>query len=259
MTKLILLLCTAGMSLAEGMAQQTGRMETDRPDQTECPFITRKGWIQAETGFSVEQENGLTTLVHPSVLWKYGLSTKFELRLVTEINSVETASLVAPGNEVIRGVIPVKAGGKLFLQNEKGLLPETSLLFHFAPAKLGSKNFHTKKWAADFRFSMQHTLSEKTGLGYNLGAEWNGFDNSPAWIYTIAPGFNLGKNGYAYAELFGQVKKGELPQHSFDGGLAWYLSDNLKADISSGVGISKAASDWYIAAGLSVRFRCRNR
>ena len=32
--------------------QQTGRIETDRPDQTECPFIVKKGYIQAEMGFN---------------------------------------------------------------------------------------------------------------------------------------------------------------------------------------------------------------
>ena len=61
-------------------AQKVGRMETDRPDQTESPEIVRKGWMQTEIGFNIEKDNKLTTLVHPTILWKYGLSKRFEFR-----------------------------------------------------------------------------------------------------------------------------------------------------------------------------------
>ena len=40
-------------------SQQTGRMETDRPDQTEAVYITKKGFIQAEIGFNKERFLGL--------------------------------------------------------------------------------------------------------------------------------------------------------------------------------------------------------
>ena len=46
MIKLLLftLLITGKLSFA----QQAGRMETDRPDQTESPEIVKKGWMQAK-------------------------------------------------------------------------------------------------------------------------------------------------------------------------------------------------------------------
>lgn len=40
-------------------AQQEGRIETDRPDQTECPFIVKKGYIQMEWGFNRQIESGI--------------------------------------------------------------------------------------------------------------------------------------------------------------------------------------------------------
>lgn len=36
-------------------AQQTGRMDTDRPDQTESVSITKKDYLQAEIGFNKEK------------------------------------------------------------------------------------------------------------------------------------------------------------------------------------------------------------
>ena len=239
-------------------AQQEGRMETDRPDQTESPFITKRKYVQAEFGFNVERYAGLTTIVHPTTLWKYGACKRFEFRLITEFVSVETPILIPDGNDVISGLQPIRVGGKISLWEEKGLLPKTGLLFHVAPAKLGSRKFHTEKWAPDFRFTFQTSLSENVGLGYNLGAEWDGESNIPYWVYTFAPGFNLGQKWYGYIEAFGAFRKHEMPQHYIDGGLAYYTSDNSKIDISSGFGLTENATDWYGAIGFSFRFRLRH-
>jgi Putative MetA-pathway of phenol degradation len=235
------------------IAQETGRMETDRPDQTESPFITKQKYIQTEIGFASAKLYGIKTLLHPTMLWKYGLSKRFELRLLTELGSVKTPLSIPDGNDFITGIFPVEVGGKLALWEEKGLLPKIAFLFHTAIPKAASKEFQLDKWASEFRFSMQHTLSENVSLGYNLGAEWIGFSSIPYWIYTLSSGFNLGKKGYAYIEVFGAVKNNEAPHHSFDSGFGYHINENVKLDISGGINIVNSAD--YIAAGCSFRFR----
>lgn len=234
--------------------QDSSRMETDRPDQTESPFITRLHYIQAEIGFNLEKDNGLTSIVHPTVLWKYGVAKRFEFRLITEFRSTETFLLIPQGNEIETGLLPLKVGGKMSLWEENGLLPKTALIGHVAFPKLAGKFYQANKIAPEFRLTMQHTISKTIGLGYNFGPEWDGFTNEPAWIYTIAPGFNLGKNGYMYVELFGEFKQNEAPVHNLDGGFAYYLSDNTKLDISSGFNL-KDSKQYYIALGFSFRIK----
>ena len=240
-------------------AQQQGRMETDRPDQTESPFLTKQKYIQGELGFNYEKTQGLRTFVHPTALWKYGISKKFELRLITELISAETVLQIPPGNDFISGLLPVQLGGKLALAEEKGLLPKTSLIFHIAAPEIASKKFKATKWAPNFRFVMQNTLTENIALGYNLGAEWDGETNTPSWIYTFAPGFNIGKKWYGYIEAFGSLRKNEKPQHAVDGGIAYYFSDDSKIDFSGGFGLSKEAIDHYVAIGYSFRFNTKKK
>jgi len=84
--------------------------------------------------------------------------------------------------------------------------------------------------------------------------EWGRFDEAPAYVYTLTTGFNLGENWYAYIEAFGSAWKSESPEHSVDGGLAYYINDDFKVDISSGFGINKKAQDNYVAVGTSFRF-----
>jgi hypothetical protein len=252
MKKIILLNTFILLTLA-AMAQQEGRMETDRPDQTECPFIVKYKFIQAEIGFNYEKEAGLKSLVHPTILWKYGATKKFEFRLITELNSIETALQIPAGNKTETGLLPVQIGGKIAFWEEKGLLPKTSLIFHVASPRIASKKFRYDKWAPNFRFTMQHSLADNIGLGYNLGAEWDGFSNKPVWIYTFAPGFNIGERWYGYIEAYGGVRKGDQPNHGIDGGLAYYVSDNVKLDISGGFNIINSPN--YVALGCSFRFK----
>lgn len=187
--------------------QRRKRIDTDRPDQTESSYLVPKGFFQGEFGFNIENNKQLKTIVHPTGLWKYGINKRIELRLITELISVETPLLIPEGNTVITGLVPVQIGSKISLWEEKGVLPKTSLIFHVGIPALSSSKFKTPHLAPNFRFTMSHTLSERIGLGYNIGAEWDGFDKTPEWIYTFAPGFNMGKNWYGYVELFGAIKK----------------------------------------------------
>jgi hypothetical protein len=110
------------------------------------------------------------------------------------------------------------------------------------------------KVAPNFRFTMQNSLGKNAALGYNIGAEWDGYSNKPTWIYTFAPGLNIGERWYGYVEAFGFINNEGPPQHSLDAGIAWYASNNFKLDFSGGFGISDAAPPYYVSVGASVRF-----
>lgn len=228
-------------------------METDRPDQTESPFITKYRFFQIEVGLGVGREEGYSTLVVPTILWKYGLLKKLELRLITEINAVHVPPIVPNGNEINTGLMPVQIGGKLSLFEEKNFLPKTSLIFHLGIPKAATRKFQASKWSPAFVLTMQNTVSEAIGVGYNVGTEWDGETDTPYWIYTISPGFNIGRRWYSFIELFGAARKNESPQNSIDGGVGYYINDNVKLDASGGLGISKAAVDYFFGAGFSFR------
>jgi len=136
-------------------AQQTGRMDTDRPDQTESVSITKKDYLQAEIGFNKEKYGTGFTWVHPTALWKLGLNSRFELRLITEANTLKS------GPTKISGLVPTQIGGKIALWKEKGIIPQTSLIFHTGIPALGSTTFKTPFLSPNFRFTLQHTFTDR--------------------------------------------------------------------------------------------------
>ena len=47
------------------LGQDLPSIQTDRPDQTECPFITPRSYFQFENGFSYEKNTSdLTTILN---------------------------------------------------------------------------------------------------------------------------------------------------------------------------------------------------
>lgn len=233
---------------------QPGRIDTDRPDQTESAVTMPKKWVQFELGLQVQKNISTENeYLLPTLLTKYGLTKKIELRLITSLKRYQ--AIQSNGATVYEnGIEPVLAGVKVALAEEKNWFPKTSLLFHLVLPTIASQHLKADKLAPHLLLSMQHSIAKNMGLGYNLGAEWDGYTNEPGWIYSISPGFDLGEKWYTYIEAFGVVSKTAAPQHNIDGGLAYYINPNFKTDISFGYGISRTAPLWYLALGASIRF-----
>jgi hypothetical protein len=237
---------------SRAFSQEPERIDTDRPDQTESVFTVPKKYFQAEFGFGKENFGEMNYhLTHPGFLLKYGLTKKMELRL--EGNFISEYIHVIPETKSTVFLEPVEIGTKIALLEEKGLRPKTSLILHLGLPFTGTEFDGGQNFFPSFRFAFQNSLSQQAGLGYNLGAGWDGYDRKPVWLYTLSPNCNIGKRWYAYIELFGFIKTGELPQHALDGGLAFYTSSNTKLDFSGGIGLGPNPLRNYLALGFSFR------
>lgn len=225
-------------------------IQLDRPDQTECPFITPKKYIQVENGFTYENLNIQSkSYSYPSTLWKYGINDKFELRLITELVTEKKLG------DTKTGLMPITVGFKTALLEEKGLLPKTSFIGHITTSKIGSREFQTKYIAPSFRFTMQHTLTSKISLAYNLGMEWNGEDAQPTNIYTLTTGLALTEKLGYYIEFYGFMQTMNRPDNRFDTGFTYLINNNFMIDFSGGIDWSENSPKNYFSFGLSYRFK----
>jgi hypothetical protein len=231
-------------------AQST--IQTDRPDQTECPFITPVGFIQAENGFTYENiDKNNKSITLPTILWKYGVNKNVEFRLITEANTINSYS------NKVSGFVPTIIGFKVTVSEERGIIPATGFIGHLAIPNVASAKFKASYYAPSFRFNMQHTLSNKFTLAYNLGAEWNGETPEPSFIYTLTSGISITEKLGAYIELYGFAPQNQLADHRADGGFTYLITNDVMVDISAGFGITKLSADNYFALGFSYRFNTK--
>lgn len=242
---------TLNLWICVGAIAQTERIDTDRPDQTESALTVPEKFLQGEFGFGIENFRSEDyDLIYPAFLLKYGVAKKIELRL--EGNFLSHYLHFIPNTKTKTLFDPIQLGTKMVLFEEKGVVPTTSLIAHVCLPFTSAQYDGQQKIFPTFRFVFQNSLTKNLGLGYNLGGEWNGYDGTPAWIYTFSPNFNIGKKWYAYIEAFGSLFRNKW-QHALDGGFAYYISNDTKIDLSGGFGLGSSQLKNYISIGFSFR------
>lgn len=231
-------------------AQEISNIQTDRPDQTETPFTVPKYHFQSENGFNYEKVNDSeTSLLFPAMLFKFGLTETFEFGVISELTSQKfnTASTA--------GLTPLTLRVKQNICKEKGIIPTTSFIGYLGFPNASSKSFKTTYFAPAFRFTMQHTLSEKLSLGYNLGAEWDGETPEPSFLYTLTTGISITNKVGAYIELYGFTPQKSKADHRADGGFTYLVKKNIQLDLSGGIGLSQNSPDYFGSFGFSFRLK----
>ncbi|WP_235537741.1 transporter [Sediminicola sp. YIK13] len=233
-----------------------GTIVTDRPDATEAPTLVPKGFLQVETGGFYESldDNNVKTerTVYNTTLLRYGLLDNMELRVGWNLETRQTTigGLGTVGE--LNGFSPLLLGVKVGIAEEKNGAPEIGLIGHLFLPFTASDDFKPQTTGADFRFAFSHTLSDKSNLSYNVGAQWG--DDSPelAYIYTVAFGHSITKKFGFYVELYGDFPENTTANHFFDTGITYLLQPNIQLDATIGKGITDD-QDILLSAGVSFR------
>jgi len=231
---------------------------TDRPDATESPQTVPAGFLQYEGGFMYSNDkagsNGSEKLVYNTGLFRLGLLDNLELRLGYNVLNEKREILKGVFSpREFSGIDPMLLGFKVAIRQGEEGKANLGVLGHVYLPFTASKDFRPDTTAADFRFLVSHSLSEKSSLSYNLGAQWGADSSEIAYIYTLAYGFALSSKWSYYAEVYGDFPEKSKANHSWDTGLTYLLSNAVQLDVTIGSGINTNQTI-LLAAGLSVRF-----
>ena len=252
---LLLSLCTIA---------QNEKMETDRPGKTNTPSTTPHKWLQTEMGFGKQTEKykpftyNDTYLQIPSLLLKYGLVRKVEIRLISAFAYQSLGTISIP--ETARGISNTQFGGKFNFLQQHGFLPKTSIIAHYRLNALNS-NIVGKDTinGGNISLAMLNTVSEKILIGYNIGMEKITWQYDSRYFYSLSPKFNFAENWQAFVEIYGDLWKGRRAQTSVDAGMSYYINDNIKVDASAGMRLNKNTNLKFFGVGGSFRFKTSNK
>ncbi|MFQ5526487.1 MAG: transporter [Thermoanaerobaculia bacterium] len=215
---------------------------TDRPDQTESAVTVAPGKYHIETGVlhtqddaggrSFEVTEALGTLV------RIGLRERLELRIGFD------GYVWTPGAD---GIGDGSVGAKILLAEETDSAPRVAVLVE-SSVPIGDDQLTSDDYAPAFRLALSKDFLDSLGVGLNVGAEFP--EDQEILLYTLALGVGLDDKNGVFFEVFGD----DQSSHSFDTGWTRLVRPNLQLDVAGGVGISDEAPDWFVGAGLSVRF-----
>nr|WP_321232873.1 transporter [uncultured Psychroserpens sp.] len=258
-TFLFTLLLLSGFAFAQDDSQievNSTPLVTDRPDATEASSTVGQGVLQIETGGLYEsfEDNSITSeaYTYNTTLIRYGILDNIELRLgwdfvegVTKVNGNKL-------DNVTSGLSPLLLGVKLDIAEEKNGMPEIALIGHVFPVFSASQDYRPETTGVDFRFSLSHTLNERSSIGYNIGGQWGSDSSEAAAIYTVAYGYSFTDKFGVYAELYGDLPEDSSANHYWDAGFTYLVSNDLQLDTYFGTSITKG-QDLLIGLGASFR------
>jgi hypothetical protein len=230
---------------------------TDRPDQTESAVVIPAWRLQIETGLAKEWVNTGTDSYDEktrfgTTLLRFGLFDFMEFRLGSDmLNNRQKLPAGVPRDDL--GISPIGFGFKFAIAKENGIVPDIALITSWQIPNTGNTAYSSDKWQHSFVFSFAHTLSERWGLGYNLGYEFERSFDVSAFKYTLAGGYSIAERWGVYIELYGG-KVSTIPWDlRTDAGITFLLFPNFQLDFSGGAGLTENSHLGYISLGLSWR------
>ena len=238
--------------IQQGQSQdEVPEIEAGRPDEAEAASLVPRKTVQLETGlyFQKDTEGGSEQKLkaYPAALVRLGVLNWLELRVQSALKD----SVIERGGRFrTRGFAPLSVGAKLKLWEEQGLRPQAAFMTTVA-LPVGSRAFRPEKAEPSLRLLLKNSLTDKLDLSYNLAYGWVG--GEPLRGYAISLGFGLSDRFTLYGEVFGSKQKREQAQHMADGGIQFLLFQNLQLDIGAGTALNKAAPDYFLTTGFSVR------
>ena len=226
---------------------------TDRPDQTESPNTLSKGNLQIESGYlslkDKENRNIINQILIPTNLFRYGLNNNIELRFLAQFENEEYENVKISGISDLELGIKIKVLKKENINNEISFL--TTLIIPSASNDLSINSFGISN-----RMIFSHTLSDKTGLGYNLGYDYFGSGKGNL-TYTLAIGTSLTEKLGFFMEPFGEIVDIKKFILNFDSGFTYLVKDNLQLDCSYGTGVNSKMN--FFSFGISWLIKKRKK
>ncbi len=193
--------------------------------------------------YAEEDEISLREIAVPSTLFRYGITKGIEIRVVNQYVNIKDEKTL----EEISGITDLELGAKIQLFKKENRNIEIALLFHVI-LPIGTKEVSFEKVGTINKLCFSHQLSDKVGLGYNVGFNYFGYDDG-FLTYSVALGLEITRKAGIYIEPYGNIGLFDEPLANIDSGITYLLKDNFQLDFSFGTGLNYTMN--YISAGFS--------
>lgn len=249
---LCLMVCTV-QAQSDATDANDDAIATDRPLQSETPYIVPKGLHQFEMG--LQYTGGVSAfesdiISAPQLQYRWGFANNGELRVSTNYLNVSTDE---PGVDV-DGIDAPVIGLKSAIIKETKKRPQLSGTVQFTLPFLGSDDFTPENPVFGYRLTMAKNLKGSWYLLGSFGGEWASEEYVPFSVYTVQTGFGLGGNWGLMLEYYGFGGANRDNHNGINGGLVFQSDNNHQFDLSGGTGLTEDFYTYYVGIGYAMRF-----
>jgi hypothetical protein len=245
---------------------QLRELTTDRPDLTESPYTVDAGWWQIETdAISYTRDHdtaggadAVNTVVSlGTVNLKVGLTHNIDLQTVIETYAyAHTEDRNTGAQARVSGFGDVTTRVKINLHGNDGG-PSAMAIMPFIKWPTNRHGLGNRSIEGGLIVPFAHSLPGGWSLGAmtELDLVRNDTDDgyAAAWVNTITFGHDLTGRLAGYLELATVLQRG-ADIVTFDCGLTYGIGRHVQLDCGMNLGLTPAADDLTVFAGLSVRY-----
>jgi len=246
----------ASATAAAPARSELGELVTDRPDITESSNVVGRGVWQIESGVGFERDGegdaGERSLAAPMALARIGLSQRLELRIGAD--GYVSSQAVAGGVPRSSGLSDLTLGVKYVLAEDARGFGVSVIPFVSVPS--GSAAFSSGGYDPTIKLTWARDLPHGFGLSGNFNyssvTEGERFNQGEA---MASLGHDLGGGWAGFWELYGAtaLERDGSAAWLVDTGITHPLGGNAQFDVSVGRGLNRAAPNWFLGIGFSMR------
>jgi hypothetical protein len=260
--RLTLLQWSYGTTFSGGPAGLDEPLIGDRPDFTESPNTVGLGVTQIEMGYTYTHDEDPTTSVksstYPEILVRHGIFAEWlELRIGWSYAEEETITGLVRNR--VSGSEDLSLGLKIGLTPQECLLPAMALIPEMT-LPTGDNNLTADEVLPNLIWVYAWDVNDFLSVaGSTAGGRTIDDGSGDAYfelVQTFVMGFGLTDRIGAYTEWYGLFPHSAdtaMPEHYFDGGLTFSVTNDLQLDCRAGVGLNDNADDYFIGAGMIIR------
>lgn len=223
-------------------------IDVDRPDSPDDSPTVPPGSLQFENGIGLSRSNGATSFDLPETRLRYGLRSCTELLL----DLPDYTHVIGHGGT--RGATDLAPGIKYQFDD----LPEPFQLwagFGVAlptgdPALSGRGPMPYAQIPASVELAEGLTLAAQYLVTFHPGD----VETSPEHQASLDLEAEISDDFGVFAEYTGTYRHGQSPSNTADLGGTYRLTPSRAVDFLIGMGLNRAAPDWYFTVGYSLRF-----
>lgn len=242
-------------------------LSADRPDVTESPITVDAGHVQVELSFLDYRRDDRNSDMTEVEAWtvgatniKFGLLHNVDLQFVFDAYTDEdTHDKTAGTTSIAKGFNDIQFRLKINLWGNDG--GETAFaVMPFIQLPVGSDELSSDHVEGGLIFPFATQLSDGWGLGLMAEVDWvydqDDGDYDTEFVHTAVLGHDIMGSLGGYVEYIGIISgDGDSDYQALIGtGLTYALSADVVLDIGATFGLTKAAEDVNVFAGVTVRF-----
>jgi hypothetical protein len=231
-------------------------IEADRPGLSDPPAVLKNRVAQLEVGIDLthvgpnRDERSL-----PVAAVRYGFGHGVEGRVITDgfIGKTDAAR-----GRMIWGRADTSFGAKIMLADQCRHHVDLAAI-PFLSVPVGSDGTSSGHVDPAVKLTWQRPLPHRFQTAGEAVIASESDELGHVWQRGVGLGLSRdigrGVNGFGEIHANSPAERSSGPDWTFDTGVSRGVTSDLQLDISVGRGLSTAASDWFLAAGVVVRHR----